>query len=411
MPFWILCSLLLTDQLLPSLPFYAGLAPSMALGMIIVAGVCILALLVSWSIQARASGTSLLDANANGLMLIGTVLIATILHGVVADQLEGLEVGRFVASLMPLILLLGGGLALGAAIRNASEPSVARAARLSFWILCVIGFFGAVGLQPPHVGRFPKSTFPFTETSHFVLAFAPIYLYMCATARRGRRDLWLLLGFALALLLKSGTLLAVAFVAAVICRRFVIVLVSVLLIAAAGLTVQFKYFASRIALSNDSTNLSALVYLEGWEMLDDSLIKSHGWGVGFEQLGLQGSNVPAAEAIRNLIQGQDLNLKDGSFVLSKLGSEFGAVGLLLVAGYALLALKCLRALRSGRGSLNEQFARSVVLAFWVDMFVRGTGYFSQSTFLFVAACLALAPAGGLLSLRRSEGPHNLLVLR
>jgi hypothetical protein len=53
----------------------------------------------------------------------------------------------------------------------------------------------------------------------------------------------------------------------------------------------------------------------------------------------------------------------------------------------------------------------VILAFWVDMFVRGTGYFSQSTFLFVAACLALAPAGGLLSLRRSEGSHNLLVLR
>ena len=410
-PFWILCSLLLTDQLIPSLPFYVGVAPSMALGMIIAAGVCIVALLVCWAIQARASGTGLLDANANGLMLIGTVLIATILHGAVADQLRGLDLGRFVASLIPLILLLGGALALGTAIRNASEPSLARAVRLSFWILCAIAFFGAVKLQPPYAGRFPKSTFPFTETSHFILAFAPIYLYMCATARRGRRDLWLLLGVALTLLLKSGTFMAVVFVAAVICRRSLLVLVSVVVIAAAGLTVQFKYFTSRVALSNDSSNLSALVYLEGWEMLDDSLVRSNGWGVGFEQLGLRGSNVPAAEAIRSMIEGQDLNLKDGSFVLSKLGSEFGAAGLLLVAGYVLLALRCLRALRSGRGSLNEQFARSVVVAFWVDMFVRGTGYFSQSTFLFVAACLALAPAGGLLSLRRSEGPHKLLVLR
>lgn len=410
-PFWILCSLLLTDQLLPSLPFYFGVAPSMALGMIIAAGVCIIALLVCWAVQARAVGTGLLDANANGLMLIGTVVIALILHGVVADQLQGLEVGRFVASLIPLLLLLGGGLALGTAIRNATEASIARAARLSFWILGTIGFFGAVRLQPPHVGRFPKSTFPFTETSHFVLAFAPIYLYMCATARRGRRDLWLLLGFALALLLKSGTLLAVALVAAVLCRRFLIVLVAVVVLAAAGLTVQFRYFTSRVALSDDSSNVSALVYLEGWEMLDDALVSSHGWGVGFEQLGLHGTNVPAAQAIRSQIQGQDLNLKDGSFVLSKLGSEFGAAGLLLVAAYAWLALKCLRALRSGRGSLNEQFARSVVLAFWVDMFVRGTGYFSQSTFLFVAACLALAPAGGLLALRRGAGPHNLLVLR
>jgi hypothetical protein len=410
-PFWILCSLLLMDQLLPTVPFYAGVAPSMALGMIVAAGACVIVLLVCWAIQARSAGKRLLDANANGLMLIGTVLIVTILHGAVAAQLQGLDWGRFAASLIPLMLLFGGGLALGTAIRDTSERSLTRAVRLSFWILCVIGLFGAVGLQPPHVGRFPKSTFPFTETSHLVLAFSPVYLYMCATARRGRRDLWLLLGFALTLLLKSATLLAVAFVAAVICRRLWIVLVAVLLVAAAGLTVQLKYFTSRVALSNDSTNVSALVYLEGWEMLDESLVTSHGWGIGFEQLGLRGSNVAAAEAIRSLAQGQDLNLKDGSFVLSKLGSEFGALGLLLVAGYVWLAVRCLSALRSGRGSRNEQFARCVVLAFWVDVFVRGTGYFSGSTFLFVAACLALAPTRGLLALRRHDGPHNLLVLR
>ncbi|HEV2270396.1 MAG TPA: hypothetical protein VGR92_13125 [Steroidobacteraceae bacterium] len=410
-PLWLLCSLLLTEQLLPSVPFYAGLAPSMALGMVIAAGLCILSLLICWSIQARAIGRSLLDAKANGLMLIGTVVIAAILHGAVADQLQGVDMGRFVASLIPLVLLLGGGLALGTAIRNASEKSLARALRLSFGILCIVGFFGAVGLQPPHFGRFPKSTFPFSETSHFVLAFAPIYLYMCCTARPRRRDLWLLLGFALTVVLKSATFLAVAFVAALICRRFFIVLVSVLLIAAVGLAVRFEYFTSRVSLSNDSTNLSALVYLEGWEMLDDSLATSHGWGVGFEQLGVRGSNVPAAEAIRGLTEGQDLNLKDGSFVLAKLGSEFGGAGLLLVAGYVWLALKCLRALKSGRGSLNEQFARSVILAYSVDMFVRGTGYFSQSTLLFVAACLALAPAGGLLALGGGEGSRRLLVLR
>lgn len=410
-PFWIVCSLLITEQLLPTLPFYAGVAPSMAFGMVVAAGACILALLISWAIGARAVGGSLLDANANGLMLIGTVLAVVILHGVVADQLAGLDVGRFAASLAPLILLLGGGLALGTMIRNASERSMARAIRLSFWVLCVIALFGAIGLQPPHFGRFPKSTFPFTETSHFILAFSPIYLYMCATAGRGRRDLWLLLGFALTLLLKSATLLAVMLIAALICRRFLIVLAGVMLLAAVGLAVQFKYFTSRVSLSNDSSNLSALVYLEGWEMLDDSLVTSHGWGVGFEQLGLRGSNVAAAETIRSLSAGQDLNLKDGSFVLSKLGSEFGAAGLLLVVGYALFALKCLRALRSRRGSLNQHFARCVILAFSVDMFVRGTGYFSQSTLLFVGACLALVPVGGLLALGRGDGSHRLLVLR
>ncbi len=113
MPFWILCFLLLTDQLVPTLPFYAGVAPSMALGMIVAAGACIIVLLVCWAIRARALGMSLLDANANGLMLIGTVVVVTILHGAVADQLQALDWSRFAASLIPLVLLLGGALALG----------------------------------------------------------------------------------------------------------------------------------------------------------------------------------------------------------------------------------------------------------------------------------------------------------
>lgn len=382
----------------------------MALGMVIAAALCILALSTCWAIQSRKAGSSVLDAKANGFILIGIVLALVVLHGVVADQLAGLDIGRFAASAVPLILLLGGGLALGTAIRNAPERHMARAIRVSFSILCVIAFFGAVKLQPA-VSHFPKSTFPFTETSHFALAFAPLYLYMCSTARRRRRDVWLLFGFAVALLLQSGTLLAIACAASLICRRFLLVLAALVVIAAVGLTVEFKYFTSRVTLSSDSSNLTALVYLEGWEMLGDSLTRSHGWGVGFEQLGLDGSNVPAAEAIRSLKGGQDLNLKDGSFVMAKLGSEFGVAGLLLVAAYVLLALRCLRALRAGRGSLNEQFARSVILAYSVDIFVRGTGYFSQSTLLFVGACLALAPAGGLLALVRSEGRHNLLVLR
>lgn len=408
--FWVLCLLLVTEQLVPSVPFYAGIAPSMALGMVIAAAVCIVVLSICWAIESRAIGSGVLDANANGLMLIGTVLIVVILHGVVADQMVGLDLGRFIASLIPLVLLLAGGIALATAIRNASQAHVSHAIWVSFWVLCAVLVFKATGLQPA-AGRWAKSTFPFTETSHFALAFAPVYLFLCSTARSGRRNLWLLFGFALALALKSATLLAVVFIAAAICRRFLVVLASAALIAAVGLTGQLKYFASRAALSDDSSNISALVYLEGWEMLDDSLVRSHGWGVGFEQLGLEGSNVAAAEAIRQHTQGMDLNLKDGSFVLSKLGSEFGVVGLLLVVGYAWLALRCSLALRSGGGSLNEQFARSVVLAYWVDMFVRGTGYFSQSTLLFVGACLALAPAGGLLSLVRSESRHNLLVLR
>jgi hypothetical protein len=408
LPTVILCALLLSVQLIPPLPQYVGLAPSMAAGMVIASGMCIVILSIFWALSRSNCGEGVLDAGAGGLILILAIVTLVTLHGVVADQIENLDRGRFVASLIPLILLLAGALAVSSAIRAAEPAQMELAIRVSYRVLWLVIALKLARLQP--VG-YAKSTFPFTETSHFALAFGPVFLYRCASARPERRTLWVLLGFALALGLKSGSLLAIAFVGAMLGRRFLLVGILGSAVAVAGLAVQFQYFAGRVALSDSSNNVSALVYLEGWEMLDSSLTRSHGWGEGFQQLGLQGSDVGAAEAIRHLTNGRDLNLQDGSFVLSKLGSEFGVLGLAIVAAYCLLALRCFRALRAGRASPNLNFARSVVVAYGVDMFVRGTGYFTESTLLFVAAVLVLAPEGGLLRAGRGPNLQKLMVLR
>lgn len=402
--------MLLMAQLLPPLPAYLGVVPSMALGTMLAAGGCILLVSAEWAIATRPYREGFLDVGAGGFLLIAAVLAAVSLHGIVADRFNGIDFARFSAALIPLVLTLGGALALAAAIRSASAEQIAAAARLSFWVLCAIILFKLVGLQP-RPSFFPKSTFPFTETSHFALAFGPIFLYRCATARPGRRDLWLAFAVALAVLLKSGTLLALAFLAAIVCRRILLVLAAAAVVAAVGLTVQLKYFTSRVDLSNNSSNLSALVYLEGWEMLEDSIDRSGGWGVGFEQLGLAGTNVPAAESIRRVTGGEDFNLTDGSFVLAKLGSEFGVTGLLMVLGYCVLVVRSLGFLRSGIGSASATLARCIVLGYAVDMFVRGTGYFTQSTLLFLAAVLVLAPSGGLLRIGRGAGVERAVVLR
>lgn len=406
----VLCLMLLVAQLLPPLPAYFGLVPSMALGTMLAASVCILLIAVRWAVSARRFRAGLLDIKAGGFLLIAATLMAVMLHGIIADQFSGVDLARFSAALIPLVLTLGGALALAAAIRSASAEQILAASWVSFTVLCAIILLKVAGLQP-RGSALPKSTFPFTETSHFALAFGPILLYRCTTAAKRRRDLWLAFAVALAIVVKSGTLLAIALMAAVIGRRVLLALLGVAIVSAVGLSVELKYFTSRVDLSDKSSNLSALVYLEGWEMLQDSLERSSGWGVGFEQLGLSGTNVTAAESIRRVTGGEDFNLTDGSFVLSKLGSEFGVAGLLLVLGYCLLALRSLRLLRAGTGSANENLARCIVVGYAVDMFVRGTGYFTQSTMLFLAAALVLTPRGGLLSIGRGAGVERAVVLR
>lgn len=406
----MLCLILLTAQLLPPIPMYLELVPSMALGTVLAAAGCILLVAVQWVISTRPSRQGLLDVGAGGFLLIVAVLAAVLLHGVVADQFGGIDLGRFAAALIPLVLTLGGALALAAAIRSASEEQIAAASWVCFWVLCAIILFKVIGLQP-RLRVFSKSTFPFTETSHFALAFGPVYLYRCASARPGRRNLWVVFGLALAVVLKSGTLLAVAFLAAMIGRRLLLVGLVGVIVAAVGLSVELKYFTSRVDISDKSSNLSALVYLEGWQMLEDSIDRTGGWGVGFEQLGLNGTTVSAAESIRRVTGGEDFNLQDGSFVLSKLGSEFGVMGLLMVLGYCVLAVRCLRSLISGRGSANANFARCIVLGYAIDMFVRGTGYFTESTMLFLAAIMVLAPSNGLLRIGRGTGVERAVVLR
>lgn len=404
----MLCLLLLSIQFLAPLPMYVHAATSMAAGTIAAAVLCIMTVTICWAVAARASGERLLDIGGGGIALIATVIVLITLHGAVADQVLGIDVGRFLTSLILLVVLLGAGLAVSAALRGAAAPQIVTLSWVSFWAFCGVIVLRAVGLQP---GIYTKSTFPFTETSHFALAFGPIFLYRCASARPSRRTLWVLLAFALAFVLKSGALVGIAFLAAMICRRFLIIAVPALVIAVAGASVELEYFTSRADLSDNSSNLSALVYLEGWEMLGDSLEQSHGWGIGFQQLGVRESEVTAADTIARLTGGGDLNQMDGSFVLSKLGSEFGVIGLLLVAGYCALALLSLRCLRGGRGPPAMQFARCIVLAYGGDMFVRGIGYFSPSSLLFLGALLVLAPTGGLL--RAGLGPklQTLMVLR
>jgi hypothetical protein len=209
----------------------------------------------------------------------------------------------------------------------------------------------------------------------------------------------------MALLLQSLALIVGCLLTAVACRRIIPVVALAVMALLAGLPQGIEYFSSRLDFSGGVLNLSNLVYVQGWELVQESFGRSAGWGVGFQQLGLRGTDVAAAELIRAITGAEDENLTDGGFVFSKIASEFGVAGVLFSILYVVAAAQSIRALRVGGGRSAITVARCIVVAYGVDMFVRGTGYFVESTLLFVAASTTLMINRGLSVVRWAIKPH------
>lgn len=166
-----------------------------------------------------------------------------------------------------------------------------------------------------------------------------------------------------------------------------------------------EYYVVRIDLSEENQHLSALAFKQGWEMAYLSLEKSFGLGVGFQQFGIVGGEAGINEAIAKLNEGEGLNRLDGGTVGAKFLGEFGILGVITLSVYLIKFLSVARVIRSiaaGRvKSFDAQhiFFLSCFTTFTIDLFVRGTGYFSPSGFLFVSS---LADMG----LRRFSGAEN-----
>jgi hypothetical protein len=101
----------------------------------------------------------------------------------------------------------------------------------------------------------------------------------------------------------------------------------------------------------------------------------------------------SGEAAQQLLKyaGVELNAKDGGAVASKLVNEFGILGIIVLAIYLACFNRYARCLRSrlkmarDKVDCREVFFLSSLLTYSIDLFVRGTGYFSIPSFLLVAS--------------------------
>ncbi|GGE09809.1 hypothetical protein GCM10011529_15160 [Polymorphobacter glacialis] len=369
---------------IPTLLFYFSLATSLALGSSVTA--------IFVTIAALLAPNRLRSPILRSLAFVGIVALAIGLHLAVAGMLHPTDAWHAAASLLPLTVIIVGGTVLANAMKATSDQRFDRAVRI---VLAVMGLFviaKLLGLRVPASREFSNPIFPFTEPSHFVLLLVPFYMYACVAATSRRRLAILALGLVLIVSLESLTLAIGWMLVVLVCSRGWLVPAGVAGLSAIVLTqVDLAYFLDRLDFSDETTNLSTLVYLQGWELVDEALRTTQGWGLGFQQLGLQGTNSEISRVIY-LILGADGNILDGGFGLAKLVGEFGVIGIVLAAGVVTLGVQSLlrlrQAARQPRGaSRSTIFAHAVLASYLVEFLVRGTGYFSATAILLVAALL------------------------
>jgi hypothetical protein len=379
---------LLLVQILPTLPFYLGLSKSMALGTTLAASLFIFIYWVHGAVWNRLPLSYSIEFLVRPVGWLLVIITFILLHATVAVRLLPIDLERLGQTLPPLAFLIVGGATMGLLMVRSSDREVDAAVKISFWFLCSLIAMRLIGVEPA-VGALAKPMFPYTEVSHFALAFSPVLMFRTARARDSRKLAWIVFGVAIGFVLQSLSLLACCLLIAYVSRRLAWVAGVGLIVAAAGLPLELSYFSSRLDFSSDSRNLSALVYIQGWEQILESLRWSSGWGLGFEQLGFRDTESIAGSVIRSLTGGTDSNLRDGSFVLVKLVSEFGIFALLFVGALVVTMYRCARRLRGGDLDSTGTLIRCIIVAYAIDMFIRGPGYFCESGLLFVAAVAAL----------------------
>lgn len=302
---------------------------------------------------------------------------------------NGVDNYRFILSYLLAGLIFIASALFVNVVRMVKDASLNYILLFSYYLLIIIGFISLFLI--PHGLVHGKSMVIFTEPSHYALIYLPMLLYVSYSSKSFIRIAHLLVGVILAIFLQSMTLLA----GAVLIMLLLYIKKSYKLLFLITLAVfvfwflpinYLDYFFNRLPLSSNSSNLSVLVYLSGYQRAYLSILDSYGFGLGFQQLGIVGPTGSVMKNIDTITGGSTLNLLGGGSLAAKLIAELGITGIVLLVVYLLFVLNI--SMRFIRGKINgvaNIFFSSVFITFFVFLFIRGTGYFSSTVFMFTAS--------------------------
>lgn len=381
---------------LPSFYFVVGDSSSMAVGLL---SSCVLIFFLS-GLKLSVSLTKNLFAS----VLTVLIIIHMTLGFFLADSVKQ------IFSFFLLLLLLFSGAVLEFQLYKERDENVLNQLKkltISFLFIGLLSLiidyeFIGLGYQ-----NFTKPVFPFAEPSHFVLGTSSIFLLTGFFFSTGLRNAILVTLTVYAVLYPNLIMLLLVFLMGTIyysnnlLRLFFVLIPVVTILSFLWISEDVQtYFVDRLSFNQTTTNLSVLIYLQGWEEAYKALIETSGFGLGFQNLGTQPPG-KFGEMVHSLT-GRYLNRADGSFLAAKLISEFGVLGLILVLVFLTSFFRSLRFLISFQRKIDSGFdfgfdlryvfAHSIVVSFFIEMFVRGYGYFSPGVlFLFTAFFVLQTP--------------------
>ena len=389
-----LCALTLVTSM-PSMALFVFKASSTMAGLVAAcAFVTIAGLLGFYKMVGGQYWTISLSA------VVAVVLIITV-HSLIASLMVEGDFFRAVGSLAATTVIMISAYLFRLILLQTTSRSLDRVMMVISGAFVVVGIMSIIGVQPLS-SAYGKPIFPFTEPSHYALSFTPFIIYQSVRLQSLARLCWLATALLLALLLQSLSLVVGVGLAAACCLPISIFALTLISASAMIGYIDVSYFTDRLDFSINTTNVSTLVYIQGFELIGAALEKTGGWGIGFQQLGIVPLNVPTSDLIYSLMR-NDANLHDGGFTAAKLISEFGYIGIILFISYVWILVKsvlCLRKMSSKRqGTAHEIFALSVIAGLSIEMFVRGSGYFS-GTMLLMGVAVMMAAEGKYLQYRR-----------
>ncbi|EEV5763896.1 hypothetical protein EK579_26580, partial [Escherichia coli] len=264
-----------------------------------------------------------------------------------------------------------------------SEEILKRSVFYLFAFLCLIGIISIL-LQKTEIIH-DKSMILFPEPSAFALVFIPIFSFCLYYTRGGGLLLLYILSLGIALGIQNltmlvGIVISVFVMKKITIRQTIVILLGAWIFSMILSDLDISYYTSRLDFKN-TTNLSVLVYLSGIERAFLNFITSYGLGIGFQQMGVNGE-IGIYQQILAELDAPMLNIYDGSFISSKLISEFGVIGALMCIFYFFYFSRFyLRFKKSKRYSPQYILAYSFYMCFFIPLFIRGAGYINPYVFM------------------------------
>lgn len=179
-----------------------------------------------------------------------------------------------------------------------------------------------------------KPVFPFSEQSHYALTTGLLIVAISSVSSYKMAFFLILNILLLSFIYPNLTLLVFSFLSIV--AVFSRAKGSFLFVIYFFISFLFIYFYLNFISSNDyflsrlefydTTNLTTLVWLQGWQLAYLNFIESYGLGLGFNVLGLSTTITPVVSDVIYNLTGEFFNVQDGGFLAAKIIAEFGVLG-------------------------------------------------------------------------------------